>query len=142
MDGSPGLGQGCLNVRRLNSGEISEEAIQKTVIQWVRSHPYFKGKEGLVLHFPSEGARSPVFGKKLKDMGFRAGIADLLIAMPRRGYGGAWLELKSKKGKLSPAQKEFLDNMQQQNYFTAVCYSIEGAIEMIEWYCFQPNQLS
>lgn len=123
-------------MRLLSNGEIPEESIQKTVIQWVRTHPYFKGKEGLVLHFPSEGKRSLSYGKKLKDMGFRAGIADLLIAMPRKGYHGAWIELKSKSGKLSPMQVKFLADMSEQGYFTTVCYSIDDAIQKIEWYCF------
>lgn len=118
----------------LKSGDIPEEIIHKTVMSWVRMHPMLKG---LVLHFPNEGRRSTRFGALLKDMGMRAGVADLLIAMPRHGFGGAWLELKSKNGFLSEFQKDFLADMRQQNYFVSVCWSIDEAIKVISWYCFE-----
>lgn len=122
-----------MKLKLLKSGDISEEAIHKTVMEWVRMHPILKG---LVLHFPNEGSRSERFGRLLKVMGMRAGVSDLLIAMPRHGYGGAWIELKSLNGILSPHQKVFLEDMGQQNYFTAVCWSIDEAINTISWYCF------
>lgn len=123
-------------IKVLKSGAISEESIHKTVMEWVRSHPMIKK---LVLHFPNEGHRTNRFGKLLKDMGMRAGVADLLIAMGRHGFNGAWIELKSAKGVVSDAQKEFLDDMSQQGYFTAVCWSIDEAINTIDWYCFKPH---
>jgi hypothetical protein len=106
-------------------------------MEWVRMHPMLKG---LVLHFPNEGRRSERFGRLLKDMGMRPGVADLLIAMPRQGYGGAWIELKSQNGVLSTFQKSFLEDMSQQNYFTAVCWSINEAINTISWYCFDDQK--
>jgi hypothetical protein len=71
----------------------------------------------------------------MKDLGMRKGVADLFIAMPHHGYCGAWIELKSESGRLSVEQKEFLEDMKSQNYFTAVCRSIESTIYMISWYC-------
>lgn len=115
----------------LKSGDLSEETIHKTVMEWVRFHPTIKK---LVLHFPNEGRRTQRFGKLLKDLGMRAGVSDLLIAMRAHGFGGAWIELKSEHGIVSAAQKEFLDDMAQQNYFTAICWSIDEAINTISWY--------
>lgn len=115
----------------LKSGAISEETIHKTVIEWVRLHPMLKR---LVIHFPNEGPRTLRFGKLLKDMGMRAGVSDLFIAMASHGFNGAWIELKSEKGIISSSQKEFLNDMSQQNYFTAVCWSIDEAINTISWY--------
>ena len=124
-------------IKLLKSGEICEESIQKAVIQWVRLKP---SSTKLVLHFANEGKRSSRYGKMLKDIGLRAGVSDLHIAMMRHGYGGAWIELKTKEGSLRPSQKEFLEDMKQQGYFTAVCRSIEDTIKVIEWYCFHPEQ--
>lgn len=118
----------------LKSGAISEETIHKTVMEWVRLHPVLKR---LVIHFPNEGRRTARFGKLLKDMGMRAGVADLFIGMGRHGFHGAWIELKSESGYISPAQKEFLDDMSQQNYFTGISWSIDEAIKLIDWYCFR-----
>lgn len=117
----------------LKSGELSERAIHTTVMEWVRHHPYIKK---LVIHFPNEGKRTPRYGKMLKDLGMRKGVSDLLITMQKHGYGGAWIELKSKDGVLSKEQKEFLADMKAQNYYTAVTWSLDEALDTISWYCF------
>ncbi|HMF72302.1 MAG TPA: VRR-NUC domain-containing protein [Flavitalea sp.] len=122
-------------VRLLKSGELSEESIHKTIIQWVRNHPKLKKMGNLVMHFPNEGKRSLRYGKLMKDLGMRKGVSDLLIAMPRHGYGGAWIEIKSRGGIVSKEQNNFLSDMRQQNYFTAVCWSIDEGIKTIDWYC-------
>jgi hypothetical protein len=102
-------------------------------MQWVNLHSILKN---FIIHIPNEGKRTAHYGKYLKDMGMRPGVADLFIAMPRHGCNGAWIELKSKNGILSQEQREFLQDMESQNYFTKICYSFEEAIETIEWYCF------
>lgn len=120
-------------LKLLKSGNLSEESIQKTVIHRIRIDPLLRK---LIIHIPNEGKRSPRYGKLLKDMGLREGVFDLQVLMARRGFIGAWIELKSQDGKLTQAQKEFQKDMHEQNYFTAVCHSIEEAIQVIEWYCF------
>lgn len=116
----------------LKSGQISEEAIHRTVMEWVSLH---RSLRGLVLHFPNEGKRTKRYGKLLNDLGMRAGVSDLFIAMGRQGHLGAWIELKSADGKVSIAQQKFIDDMIQQNYFAVVCWSVEEAINIISWYC-------
>ena len=117
----------------LKSGDISERSLQKCVMKWVYLNPTLRN---VVIHIPNEGKRTPHYGKSLKDIGMRAGVSDLFIAMIRHGYGGAWIELKSKQGTLSDYQKKFLRDMAEQNYFTKICRSIEETIEFIKWYCF------
>lgn len=121
----------------LKSGNLSEESIQSTVIDWVRKHPFFRtdNRFRLVIHFANEGKRTLGYGRLMKDLGMRSGVSDLFIAMPFRGFCGAWIELKSKHGRLSQEQKLFLEDMESQDYFAAVCWSIEDAIETISWYC-------
>jgi hypothetical protein len=123
-------------IKLLSSGEISEETIHKTVMQWVNLQPSLKG---LVLHIPNEGRRTERFGRLLKAMGMRPGVLDLFIMMGRHDYYGAWIELKSKNGSLSNAQKLFIKDAEVQNYFTDVCFSIEDAIHTIKWYCLESN---
>ena len=117
----------------LKSGELSEESMHKTVIEWVTLQPLIAR---LVMHFPNEGKRSPRYGKLLKDLGMRPGVADLFIAMGKHDCLGAWIELKTSKGVVSPEQKAFLSAMEQQGYFTTVCRSIEDTIDTIKWYCW------
>jgi VRR-NUC domain len=117
----------------LKRGNVSEEAIQKALVQWVNLNPYLAR---FVLHVPNEGQRSKSYGRKLKDLGMRKGAWDLLVTMARHDYIGAWIELKSQFGKLTPEQVIFGQDMREQGYFTAVCHSIDEAIHMLEWYCF------
>jgi hypothetical protein len=120
--------------KTLKSGELSESAIQKTVMEWVNTK---RGLRNFVIHIPNEGKRTTYYGKSLKDMGMRPGVADLFIAMPKHGYHGAWIELKSKHGGLSTNQRDFLVDMMIKNYFATACFSIEDAIDTINWYCFK-----
>lgn len=119
----------------LANGNVSEEAIHKGIIQYIRNHPRLKIIQKLIMHFPNEGKRSLRYGKLMKDLGLRAGVSDLFIAMPAQGFNGAWVEIKSKGGITSPNQKEFLCDMTTQNYFTAVCWSIDEGITLLDWYC-------
>jgi len=119
-------------VQYLKSGDIPEINIQKCVMDWVRLNPSISN---LIIHFPNEGKRTFSFGKSLKNLGLRKGVSDLFIAMPRHGFGGAWIELKSRNGFLTKYQKLFLKDMDEQNFFTKVCYCIDDTIETIKWYC-------
>jgi hypothetical protein len=120
-------------IKLLKSGDISEDSIQKSVVHWARLQP---GLRDLLLHVPNEGKRTPQYGWRLKSIGLLPGVWDLFIACGRQGYIGAWIELKSANGRLTPEQVVFGNNMEQQGYFTAVCYSIESAINTIQWYYY------
>lgn len=121
-------------MRRLKSGDIAEVSIHTTVLEWASVDPLIKPYRRFILHYPNESKRTPRYGKLLKRMGMRKGVSDLFIAVPRHGYGGAWIELKSTKGVLSREQKAFLEDMNSQNYYTSVCWSIEETIKTIGWY--------
>jgi hypothetical protein len=63
--------------------------------------------------FPAGGG-GKARGGKLKAMGLKPGVADILILTPRKSQHATrilWLELKSKGGRLGPAQKAFMDRM-------------------------------
>jgi hypothetical protein len=112
----------------------SEKEIHLAVMQWIATHPQVKKFKNLIIHIPNEGERTFHFGKLLKDLGMRKGAADLFIAHANHGFHGAWIEIKKHNGRLSTEQKIFLLDMDEQGYFTAVCYSIEECIQNILWY--------
>ena len=116
-------------------GSLSEQSIQETVVQYLT----VKGFRRYIIFIPNEGARTLSYGTKLGKMGLRKGASDLFIAVARKDFHGMFLELKSANGKLRPSQREFLADMEEQKYFTAVCYSIDSAIEMIDFYLFDKN---
>lgn len=111
----------------------SELEIHRAVMQWVRLH---KTISPYIIHIPNEGKRTASYGMLLKELGMRAGVSDLFIAIPRHQYNGAWIELKTAKGRLSIKQLAFLNDMRAQGYHTVICRSVDDAIETIKWYCF------
>lgn len=125
-------------MRYLKSGVMSEESIHKAIIKFVDMHP--KIEEFTVIHSPNEGKRTNRYGRTLKEMGMRPGVADLQILEARHGYIGAFIEVKTKIGKVSPKQKEFLEFAERKGYFTKVTWTLDEAIEVIRWYlCLDEN---
>jgi len=51
-----------------------------------------------LFHCPNGGSRNEIEGAKLKRMGVRPGVADLILLTPRHGYGSLCLEGKVRKG--------------------------------------------
>ncbi len=59
----------------------------------------------LVFHVPNGGARTAATGKMLKAMGLHPGVFDLTVIGPDGQH--YYLEAKTAKGRLSPAQEAF-----------------------------------
>lgn len=112
---------------------LNERAIHLTVMDWVNNHPEIRP---YVIHIPNESVRTPKYGALLKKMGMRKGASDLFIAMPRHKFHGAWIELKTVKGKPTSMQKKFLADMKKQGYYTNITYGLDEAIKIMDWYCF------
>ncbi len=87
-----------------------------------------------LIHIPNGGYRHPREAKKLKKMGVKAGVSDLLLAYPNDYYHGLWIELKSPKGKLSSEQKEWLNRMKAVDYSACVSYSLEETFDILQTY--------
>lgn len=99
-------------------------------MDWVR----YNKLDNVIWHVANERTCSPQSGQILKRKGVKAGVSDLVIARPSGKYHGAFIEVKTAVGKLSPAQKRFLEDMADEGYFTAICYSAESTIETIKEY--------
>lgn len=123
-------------IKLLKDGEISEATIHKTAIQWARAHPIIHRR---IIHIPNEGKRTGRYGNHLKSLGLLPGVWDLFVMLARHGFHGAWIEIKSKHGTLSPAQKLFGEEQRQEGYFTAVCYSVDEVIRTLDWYCLKQS---
>jgi hypothetical protein len=64
-------------------------------------------------------------------MGVRRGAPDLLFIVDGRAFG---LELKSKRGTLSPAQRECHEEIRRAGGLVGVAGSIDEAVSMLsEW---------
>jgi hypothetical protein len=91
------------------------------------------------IHTANERRCSPQQGAFLKRKGVLAGVADIFIPRAHGKYHGLFIELKTLKGKPTPAQIKFLDNMNKEKYFALVCYGAEETIETIKTFYNLPT---
>lgn len=112
----------------------SEDTEQINVISWagwnVNHHPELKW----LYHVPNGGSRNRLEAVKLKQMGVKAGVADLCLPYPKGIYCGLYIEMKFGNNRQQDTQKEFLADMAAAGHFVATCYSAEEAIKIIEEY--------
>lgn len=85
---------------------------------------------------PNGGHRHIRQAVKLKNEGVRRGTPDMCFLLEGGRVG--WLELKTKKGSLSPEQREFRDKAQGLGHLWAVINNIDDAIHTLsEWGVFR-----
>lgn len=89
---------------------------------------------GLLNAVPNGGWRNKAVAAKLKAEGVVAGVADLELNIARGGYHGLKIEMKTEKGKQSPAQKDWQRLIEAQGYRYVICRSLEDFITAIDDY--------
>ena len=110
----------------------AESNLQKGCVKWFR-YQYPKLKD-LLFAVPNGGARSAITGAILKAEGVLAGVADLLLLVPNKKYHGLCIEMKTAKGKQSPAQKQWEKAVTLQGYKYIVCHSGQEFVNEITAY--------
>lgn len=90
----------------------------------------------LLHHSPNEGRlmHTARDGAKRKAMGVRAGFPDFILLYPSGGYPYLAIELKSEKGRQSPAQREYQEAVQQAGGLYILCRTLEEFREVINAY--------
>ena len=123
----------------METGQMTEADIQIQVVEYCRLLEKQAGF--LMFSCPNEamgGARGGAgIGRmtKLKKMGLRSGVADLVFVKNHQVY---FLEMKAPKGIVSANQKAFADDAWQAGAFYAVAYSFEEAVNQLKlWRMFE-----
>lgn len=84
---------------------------------------------------PNGGLRDKKNAAIMSREGVKRGIFDVFLPYAtKRGYHGLYIEFKFGKNKLTAEQKEFVAYVESAGYKTAVAYSAEEAIEVLEEY--------
>lgn len=99
----------------------SQEQIQ--FIQWCRTDPRLQ----YVFHIPNESVGGPGWLVRNRQMGVRSGVPDLFYPVPRKGYHGLFIEMKTKTGRLSIAQKRWLNALNEMGYLAVVAHGWKEA---------------
>lgn len=112
-----------------NGPTLNEQNTQRLVVAWFRDrYPEYKR---LFFHIPNGEKRSIVTAKRLHDAGVVAGVPDLMLALPRRGFGGLFLELKTSRGKLSANQRSMQAELVDAGYYVETAFGYEQAKSFI-----------
>lgn len=85
-------------------------------------------------HVPNGGKRNLMVALKLKRMGTKAGVPDILIFNPAGQFAGVAIELKVDKNKTSDKQKQWLNDLTACGWACHVCRSIDQVIEAVKQY--------
>lgn len=85
-------------------------------------------------HPPNGGKRNIIVATKLKKMGVKPGIPDVLIFDQKNGYSGFAIELKVGKNKPSLYQIQCLKALHDRNWLILVSNSLDEVIYWIDWY--------
>ena len=98
-----------------------ESNTQIAAVRWFRDqYPHLAR---LLFAIPNGGARNAVTGAILKAEGVVPGVSDLLLLVPRGGYHGLCIEMKTRTGRQSKSQKEWQQEVEAQGYRYVVCRS-------------------
>ena len=122
-------------LKQAPNGELytTESELQRSCVRWFRS--VFQARPGLVdfgLYLFSIPNGGKMGGKRNKNgvsvqagimvgEGLTAGVADLFLALPRCGFHGMFIEMKTPVGVWSKEQRDFASRQMIQGYAYVLC---------------------
>lgn len=114
---------------------MNEDTHQILLMTWARKMA-IAGRDELncLIHVPNGGGRSKGEGAKLKAMGVKPGVSDLMLPVVAGGKAGLWIELKAENGVVSDEQWKWIFEMRKRGYEAMVAFGWEGAVTAIKAY--------
>jgi hypothetical protein len=100
---------------------MTEHDEQVAFIQWCKLNEARYPGLDLIFAIPNGGKRHPVVAMKLKAEGVRPGVPDLCLPVARQGFHGLYIEMKDKRGHVSPEQDEKIIRLCAEGYRAVVC---------------------
>ncbi len=108
---------------------MKEYELQKSIIE------YIKMQYNVLYCASAGGLRTSITqAKRMKATGYVAGFPDLAIFEPNGEYHGLFLEVKTKKGRVSASQLAWIKKLNERNYRAVVVYSFDEAKREIDDY--------
>ena len=109
----------------------TEHNEQVKLFQWAKMQSSKHPQLSMMFAVPNGGQRNIVTATKLKAEGVKSGVPDIFLAFPSNTAHGLFIEMKSKKGKISENQKEWLGALSSSGYLCVICYSFSEAQQVI-----------
>ena len=114
-----------------------EHSLQVCCVHWFRlQYPQYAT---LLFAVPNGGARNAITGARLKDEGVTAGVADLILLLPRIKdhepiIHGLAIEMKTPTGRQSPEQRAWQAAIEAQGYKYAIARDVLDFVKIIQEY--------
>ena len=119
--------------------KLTEHDLQVHVFDVLRLNENSDPRLEFIYAVPNGNARSWSVGANLKLEGVKKGVSD--ICVPFLGtfngvaYHGAYIEMKSEAGAVTPEQKKFHTFVASEGYATLVAFHFNPALDFLEEYC-------
>lgn len=120
-----------VKVKRRNT---PEEDLHRAAFTWIGLMTPRHRILRFFFHTPNGGKRPKGEAGKLRAMGQKPGVPDLLLPRRRGIYTGLAVELKSATGRLSDDQREWLSALEEEGYLTAVCRDLDAVQAVVSKY--------
>lgn len=114
----------------------AEHAMQAELFRWSQDAQTLRSMPSLALLFavPNQAKVSQAAGRYFAAEGKRPGVPDLILPVPRAGFGGLALELKIYPNKPTPAQEQWLDALEAIGWRCCVAYDLATAKAFLQSY--------
>jgi hypothetical protein len=113
----------------------SEHSDQAALFRWLSQIAVIYKIPGLLLSYavPNAAKRGKRLAAYMKAEGMKAGVPDVCIPVPAKGYHGLYIEMKREDGGDGPTddQKHYIDSLNQLGYLAAQCNGYDAARRVV-----------
>lgn len=122
--------------RRAAPRRTPEEDLQRTCVEWLGLHAPRHPLLARAIHVPNGGKRPRGEAGRLKALGVKKGVPDILLPLPcpKTGWSGLAIELKSATGALTDEQRDWLMEFAAANYVAGTARTFYEFRNHIETY--------
>ncbi len=114
--------------------KTTEHGEQKTLIRWADLNAGRYPVLARLYAIPNGGHRVKAVAARMKAEGVRRGVPDLCLPYPSHGYSGLYIEMKTRKGRVSREQGEYLEFLRSAGYQAVVCRGwVEAAGVIVDY---------
>ena len=113
---------------------MGEHQIQSAIVSMSSQMERLCPDIALLFAIPNGGNRDAVTGARLKREGVKSGVPDMMLPVPRGGYCGLFIEVKTPKGRLSVNQQSWFAALEKVGNKCIVVRSPTEAIDAIMEY--------
>lgn len=117
-----------------------EHVEQSLLFQWAAVAVGQRPELAALYAVPNGSHKSRAAAAKFQREGLRAGVPDVVLPVPRGGYGALYVEMKSADGRVSPEQRAWHARLTALGNLVVVCRSAEAAQREIERYLDLPTE--